>query len=160
MCTCGCGCVAECVFPVFTYTRRACACVQCAIAFGYLQTRGYCNSNGRCRQFPVVVGETGSFMKDKTDVQWLTDFADFVAARVRTACQTIQQKQQNLTGSASKHGARCALLPVFPAAADCHRVGHAPITGLLLRAGCGGHTMRTAETPGALCGTTGASWCG
>lgn len=54
---------------------------QCQIAFGYLQTRGFCY-NGDCRVFPVVVGETGSFMTDATDNQWLLDFADFVNARV------------------------------------------------------------------------------
>lgn len=54
---------------------------QCQIAFGYLQTRGYCN-NGECRVFPVVVGETGSYMTDYKDNQWLLDFADFINARV------------------------------------------------------------------------------
>eukprot|EP00878_Enallax_costatus_P023562 GHUV01025063.1.p1 GENE.GHUV01025063.1~~GHUV01025063.1.p1 ORF type:complete len:271 (+),score=63.78 GHUV01025063.1:645-1457(+) len=54
---------------------------QCQIAFGYLQTRGYCDSNGKFRVFPVVIGETGSFMTDSKDNQWLLDFADFVNAR-------------------------------------------------------------------------------
>lgn len=51
------------------------------MAFGYLQTKGYCHGK-HCVTFPVVVGETGSFMSDQRDNQWLLDFADFVQAKV------------------------------------------------------------------------------
>jgi hypothetical protein len=54
---------------------------QCDVAFGYLQTRGFCNARGKCKKFPVVIGETGSFMATEEDKQWLSDFADFVMVR-------------------------------------------------------------------------------
>ncbi|WIA18743.1 hypothetical protein OEZ85_003433 [Tetradesmus obliquus] len=53
---------------------------QSSIAFGYLQTQGYCN-DGKCTVFPVVIGETGSFLSDWSDKQWMADFADFINAR-------------------------------------------------------------------------------
>ena len=54
---------------------------QCQSAFGHLYTRGYCYQ-GKCTQFPVVIGETGSFMADWKDRQWLDDFSQFVTAQV------------------------------------------------------------------------------
>jgi hypothetical protein len=53
---------------------------QCNTAFGYLQSQGFCQ-NGVCTQLPIVVGETGSNMKSATDVQWLQDFGDYMAAQ-------------------------------------------------------------------------------
>jgi hypothetical protein len=44
---------------------------QCAIAFGYLENKGYCRWPGYCRQFPIVIGETGSFLHDSKDRQWM-----------------------------------------------------------------------------------------
>lgn len=44
---------------------------QCALAFGYLENRGYCKWQGNCRKFPVVIGETGSFLHDANDKQWM-----------------------------------------------------------------------------------------
>lgn len=36
------------------------------------QTTGYCPWYGKpCRKFPVIIGETGSFMTDSTDNIWL-----------------------------------------------------------------------------------------
>jgi hypothetical protein len=54
---------------------------QCSIAFGYLQTQGYCN-DGKCTVFPVIIGETGSFLSEWSDKQWMADFADFINAQV------------------------------------------------------------------------------
>eukprot|EP00775_Hariotina_reticulata_P012217 gene12217-12355_t len=44
------------------------------------KTKGYCQGT-HCVTFPVVVGETGSFMADQRDTQWLLDFADFLQAK-------------------------------------------------------------------------------
>lgn len=44
---------------------------QCAIAFGYLENKGYCKWQGQCRQFPIIIGETGSFLHDEKDKQWM-----------------------------------------------------------------------------------------
>lgn len=44
---------------------------QCAIAFGYLENKGYCKWPGNCRRFPVIIGETGSFLHDWSDQQWM-----------------------------------------------------------------------------------------
>jgi hypothetical protein len=44
---------------------------QCALAFGYLEEKGYCKGPGNCRKFPVVIGETGSFLHDDKDKQWM-----------------------------------------------------------------------------------------
>jgi hypothetical protein len=44
---------------------------QCAIAFGYLENRGYCRWPGQCRHFPIIIGETGSFLHDELDRQWM-----------------------------------------------------------------------------------------
>jgi hypothetical protein len=44
---------------------------QCAIAFGYLENKGYCKWPGNCRRFPVIIGETGSFLHDWSDRQWM-----------------------------------------------------------------------------------------
>jgi hypothetical protein len=54
---------------------------QCSIAFGYLQIKGYCD-DGKCTVFPVVIGETGSFLSEWSDKQWMSDFADFINAKV------------------------------------------------------------------------------
>jgi hypothetical protein len=36
------------------------------------QTKGYCPWYGKpCRTFPVVIGETGSFMHDSKDITWM-----------------------------------------------------------------------------------------
>jgi hypothetical protein len=35
-----------------------------------------------CTVFPVIIGETGSNFASATDRQWLSDFADFITARV------------------------------------------------------------------------------
>lgn len=55
---------------------------QCKKAFGYLQTKGYCggHGNGKCKIFPVLIGETGSAFETNSDKQWLQDFADFLNA--------------------------------------------------------------------------------
>uniref|UniRef100_A0A383VFK3 Glycoside hydrolase family 5 domain-containing protein n=1 Tax=Tetradesmus obliquus TaxID=3088 RepID=A0A383VFK3_TETOB len=53
---------------------------QSNLAFGYLQSTGYCNGRG-CTQFPILVGETGSAYKEETDKVWLQDFADYAFAR-------------------------------------------------------------------------------
>lgn len=55
---------------------------QCRASFGYLQTTGYCTSEG-CTKFPVLIGEVGSAFETSTDKQWLQDFADFLNAEVR-----------------------------------------------------------------------------
>lgn len=54
---------------------------QSHAAFGYLQTQGYCSNQGSCKKFPVVIGETGSFLADDKDRQWMADFGDYVQAR-------------------------------------------------------------------------------
>lgn len=54
---------------------------QSRIAFGYLQTQGYC-SDGRCQTFPIMFGEVGSAFETQVDKQWLQDFADFCNAEV------------------------------------------------------------------------------
>lgn len=54
---------------------------QCAISFGYLENKGYCRWPGYCRQFPIIIGETGSFLQDDNDRQWMQDFADYVEGR-------------------------------------------------------------------------------
>jgi hypothetical protein len=41
------------------------------IAFTCLQNKGYCKWDGKCRRFPVVIGETGSFLHDDQDRQWM-----------------------------------------------------------------------------------------
>jgi hypothetical protein len=61
---------------------------QSQVAFGYLQSPGYCNGNG-CTQFPILVGETGSAYKEENDKKWLQDFADFAFARVRAAAALL-----------------------------------------------------------------------
>eukprot|EP00879_Flechtneria_rotunda_P005895 GHRR01006201.1.p1 GENE.GHRR01006201.1~~GHRR01006201.1.p1 ORF type:complete len:485 (+),score=144.84 GHRR01006201.1:175-1629(+) len=54
---------------------------QQRIAFGYLQTKGYCPAGmDRCTKFPIVVSETGSAFETASDKQWLQDFADFLNA--------------------------------------------------------------------------------
>lgn len=105
---------------------------QCAAAFGYLQTRGYCHA-GRCTTFPVLIGETGSFMKDAKDVQWLSDFAEFVQARVRARTGDRVPCMHATRTHASLTHALCCLQ---------HRVARARTTGSLPLAGCGGRTTR------------------
>jgi hypothetical protein len=47
-------------------------------SFGYLETKGYCLSEGECQVFPVVIGETGSHFTDKNDLEkWLPDFKNY-----------------------------------------------------------------------------------
>jgi hypothetical protein len=56
---------------------------QSNTSFGYLQSKGYCLSNGFCFKLPVLVGETGSAYTEHDDKTWLRDFADFANAQVR-----------------------------------------------------------------------------
>jgi hypothetical protein len=62
---------------------------QSNTSFGYLQSTGYCLSNGWCMKFPVVVGETGSAYTERDDKTWLRDFADFANAEVRISPQQL-----------------------------------------------------------------------
>jgi hypothetical protein len=43
-----------------------------------LQNKGYCKWDGKCRKFPVVIGETGSFLHDYNDRQWMQVCFDWV----------------------------------------------------------------------------------
>jgi hypothetical protein len=47
-------------------------------SFGYLTKKGFCDSGGACRIFPVVFGETGSRFSDALDVKMLNDFATYM----------------------------------------------------------------------------------
>lgn len=63
---------------------------QSEIAFGYLATKGYC-AGGFCRKFPIVIGETGCAFDNKVDMQWLTDFAEFVNSRGEASAYNKQR---------------------------------------------------------------------
>lgn len=47
-----------------------------------------------CTVFPVIIGETGSNFASATDRQWLSDFADFITARVSgvATCALLAQE--------------------------------------------------------------------
>lgn len=53
-------------------------------SFGYLTKRGFCSSTDplkeRCRTFPVIFGETGSFFSAQSDLAMLEDFARYMQA--------------------------------------------------------------------------------
>jgi hypothetical protein len=46
--------------------------------------QGYCTKD-KCTKFPVLVGETGSFLTDWNDKQWMQDFSSFIKAEVSSS---------------------------------------------------------------------------
>jgi hypothetical protein len=52
-----------------TVSRQCETCTACLLT--WLQNKGYCKWEGNCRQFPIVIGETGSFLHDPRDNQWM-----------------------------------------------------------------------------------------
>lgn len=80
---------------------------QSNTSFGYLQSKGFCDTNNRCYKFPIVIGETGSAFKEEDDKTWLMDFAAFAMARVSGHacrgsltlffCFSIDQKKKRKT---------------------------------------------------------------
>lgn len=47
-------------------------------SMGYLNKKGFCDASGECRVFPIVIGETGSSLKDSRDFDFYTSFIQYL----------------------------------------------------------------------------------
>lgn len=47
-------------------------------SMGYLNKQGFCDKDGKCRVFPIVIGETGSALTESRDYDFYTSFIQYL----------------------------------------------------------------------------------